>query len=319
MGGNAIKKVLISRMNLDEYKQVKQTITYAFATILQIDFAFDKPGKESYGDLDVLYISNSNIVLKDEIFRLFKPVEIVTNGLVISWAYEYSQDKYFQIDMIKCVKIPMCKFYYSYGDLGNIIGRMTKYHGLKFGHEGLYACIINLDCIELSSDPKSICEYLNLDWDQWVKGFESEEKIFKWIISSKLFVLNIFLGSKESNYMHRHKIETRPMYGNWIIWLESQKLDSSNQRQDLTMKALEHFGKINIYNQLVELKEKQEMLKRKFNGSKLIRAGIDKKIIGIKIQEFKNWIENTQKINFENWIEITDDKIIDENILNYFS
>ena len=176
--------------------------------------------------------------------------------------------------MVKCVRIPMCKFYYSYGDLGNIIGRMTKYHGLKFGHEGLGVFITNLDYIELSSDPKSICEYLDLDWDRWIKGFESEEKIFKWITKSKLFVLNIFLGSEESNYIHRHKIETRPMYGKWVKWLESQKLDLKNYRQDLTMEALEHFGKIDIYNQMVELKEKKEMLKNKFNGSKLIRAGI---------------------------------------------
>ncbi len=321
MGGNAIKKVFVSRINVCEYKQVKQVIIDTFSSIIQIDFAYDKPGKESYGDLDVLYIHpGTNLNLKEEIIKLFNPVEIVTNGLVISWAYKYSEDKYFQIDMVKCINIPMCKFYYSYGDLGNIVGRMTKFYGLKFGHEGLSVNFPNLEPIMLTSEPKLICEYLDLDYNHWVQGFELEEEIFKWIANTdKLFSPNIFLSQEESNYEHRHKTQTRPMYGNWIKWLEEQNFDRNIPRQDLSMDALEYFNKIGIYNELIKLREKREMLKRKFNGSKLIKLGINEKIIGQSIIKFKSWIENSQKINFDQWVEVTDEQKIDENILKYFS
>ncbi len=323
MGGNAIKKVSISRMGPSEYNQVKQLIIDTFGSVIQIDFAFDKPNKESYGDLDVLYIhpETTSFVLVDKLIRLFNPVEIVTNGLVTSWAYEYSQDKYFQIDMVKCVNIPMCKFYYSYGDLGNIIGRMTKYHGLKFGHEGLGVSFPNLDSLMLSSEPKIICGYLGLDWDHWIRGFDSEEEIFKWITkSTRLFDPNIFLASEESNYTHRHKTQTRPMYGNWIRWLQTNKFEGINvPKQDLSIEALSHFGKTDEYNELVELKAKKEMLKKKINGSKLIKLGIEGKEIAQSIDKFKTWVENTYSVSFDSWVEITDEDIIDQNILKYFS
>ncbi len=331
MGGNAIKKVLISRMEVSKYSQVKQIISDAFKNIIQIDFAFDKPGKESYGDLDVLYMrpDDTNLNLVDQIVKLFNPVEIVTNGLVISWAYHYNEDKYFQIDMVKCTNISMCKFYYSYGDLGNILGRITKYHGLKFGHEGLFVNLINLEPINLTSEPEIICKYLNLDWDLWIKGFDTEEEIFKWIVGSNLFVPNMFLELEEINHLHRQKTQRRPMYSKWVKWvclfkynLNSDKVQdiklTEYSRKNLSFSALEHFGKIEIYNQLIQLKEKKEMLKKKFNGSKLIKLGIKEKNIGESIQAFKIWVENTHAINFETWIELTDENEIDRNMLKFF-
>jgi hypothetical protein len=115
MGGNAIKKVKISRINLSNYNKIKKLLFHictfnkpSFENVMSgncaidlcngvnnlskyinVDFIYDVPGKNDFGDIDVLYMSNDKVNIKDLLIKLYNPEEIVVNGDVTSFAYNY--------------------------------------------------------------------------------------------------------------------------------------------------------------------------------------------------------------------------------------
>lgn len=273
MGGNALKNVKTSRISLINYNLIKKEIFETFQNVM-IAWPYDSPNKVDFGDLDVLYqqFPNDMFDMRKYIIDIYNPQEIVSNGPVISFAYPFSKIKhlleetieentqetdeeiYFQVDFIKSTNLQMSSFYFSFGDLGNILGRITKYHGLKFGDNGLFislipetvskyieensvcknfgpivdlnndvipsSMLIGSDDIILSSDPNIICDYLGLDFNKYGdKYFTSYEKIFDWIISTPLFDKKIFT---HLNYEHRHKTRTRPMYNKFVEYIGLQ-------------------------------------------------------------------------------------------------
>jgi hypothetical protein len=148
MGGNALKNVKTSRLNISQYEQVKQDIItqmlrYPNIVLAQIT---ELPEKTSFGDLDLLYVNLDNHNnIRSIIQNQFAPNEIVSNGDLMSFDYklinETGSEIYFQIDLIKCPskdQIPMYQFYFSYGDFGAILGRILNYNAYKFGQQGLY-------------------------------------------------------------------------------------------------------------------------------------------------------------------------------------
>ena len=77
MGGKALKNTITKRIDLDSYLRIKQQITetlesqgYTIGEIKPI------PGKDSFGDLDLLYIAKSNQDISQVIKELFEPNEI---------------------------------------------------------------------------------------------------------------------------------------------------------------------------------------------------------------------------------------------------
>lgn len=335
MGGKAIDRVQVGRMGLDVYNQVKQHITNTFAADalnVTIDFAFDRPGKETFGDLDVLYKLNpgSSFVMIDYIREKFSPVQIVTNGDVISWSYESSSNPglFYQIDMIKCGNLNMAKFYFSYGDLGNIVGRMTKFWGLKFGHDGLWV-IVDTNLIKtyakldlnpqtqllLSTNPQEICKYLDLDWDQWVSGFVDLNQIFQWVKSSKFYSPQIY---SYSNYSHRQKQETRPMYSDFIKSIDfsssnvkSKPTEQADLIDSIKLDAIGYFGKSKELDLIIQEEEFKQRRKEKFNGNKLISMGLAPSELGKFIPEFKKFVELTRGCAWDQWLDTTSQEQID--------
>jgi len=195
MGGNALKTVKVSRINLDTYNFVKNKILNDLSPYIILDFAHEIPNKIDFGDLDVLYKTPLNLDFRKLIIDKYNPDEIVSNGQVMSISYPINND-YYQVDFIKCSNLKMSKFFYSYGDLGGVIGTITKNYGISYG-EGLW-CNINKDTIKnytgnniedytatkiiLTDEPCEICKYLDLDYEKWISGFETKESIFEWAI-----------------------------------------------------------------------------------------------------------------------------------------
>ncbi len=264
MGGKAIKKVTVIRLEKTRYEALKNQMREIFLDLVQIDFPIEVPGKKDFGDLDILYQTKPNLNLREKIIEKLNPVEIVTNGNVISIGYKLETCEYFQIDFIKCTNMSMDKFYYSYGDLGGIIGRISKYYGLTFGNEGLYLYLysqtvdeyvnksnidikkdidttFNFGKIFLSDNPKDICEYLGFDYNIWENGFyinndvveiNDKEKIFEWVKNSKLFSEDIF---RTLNYQHRRRFNLRPFYQNFVeyIFKKDNQIQESFQSSEI--------------------------------------------------------------------------------------
>ncbi len=342
MGGKAIKKVQVSRINLEIYEKIKLDIKEKFSSYAQIDFSYDVPGKTSHGDLDVLYkILDKSVRIRDLIIETYNPEEIVSNGDVISFAYNIDEE-YYQVDFIKCKSIPMSKFYFSYGDLGGILGRISKFYGLTYGADGMWLSLYsqtvnqylkktdnpdlvdslekldttwNLGDIALTSDPEEICCYLDLDYTKWINGFDTEEKIFDWVKSSKYFTPEIF---QSLNSVHRRRVNLRPFYQKFVLSIKgniefdltpNSEISINNQ-----LEAIIYFNKTEeLKNLLVKYKINKER-KEKFNGNLIMDLGLvdNQQLLGKFISEFKSYINNKFNSGFEEWLDTqTNSQVID--------
>jgi len=331
----------------------------------------DVPGKNNFGDIDVLYISDNKINIKDLIIKLYNPEEIIVNGDVTSFAYNYkyamnlcvdkelfpaenvkentnfiikddnsieikSIQDYYQIDLIKCKNFKnmiSSKFYFSYGDLGGILGTILKYYGITFGSAGLWCNIkketikeyTHIDCesfdfdkIILTEDPQEICKYLNLDYEKWCNGFVCKESIFKWIIDCIFFDKDTYLSIK-LNHKDSHRYE-RPFYNEFVNYITYNVLEPElkleiNKNQQL--EALKYFNKIDELNLLIEKNLIKIERKKKFNANHFIKYGYKGKELGDVIIQFKEYIKILTLNNFDNWLDNNNEETIILYIDNY--
>jgi len=313
MGGNAFAHLKINRMNMDIYNQIKNDIINKLSKYVIIEIAPELPDKLDFGDLDLIYLlKDTKINLVNTIKEIFNPVDIKINGRTISWVYELNE-LYYQIDCNKCpneTMLEMYKFYFSYSDLGGIIGRIASYYNLKYGFNGLFLhlsedIVINHNnnlknitkynnsygTVILNSNPRSICEYMDLDYDKYISGFNSNIEIYDWICNSKLFKPDIFV---RLNTEHRKRIKVRPFYQKFREYiLQSTPVDnaihsSTRSEINLQLDAIKYFNKIDELNNIIEKICINQERKDKFNGKVLIDLGIEQ----IKITETIIYLKN---------------------------
>ncbi len=336
MGGNALKNIQTKRIDPKTYQRIKLEITNKLTSNgFTINDIIEVPGKESYGDLDLLWwqddMTTTNI--KDIVKQLFNPQEMVLNGEVLSWDYEN-----FQIDLIKCLSLEQMKFarfYFSYGDVGSILGRFCNYHGLKIGHRGfwidVYECTLypekqldptrNVGEVLLTMEPEEACKYLGLDWNIWIKGFNTMVEIFDWIKTSKYFVVKIF-GELNGEHMRRAKL--RPMYMKFVEYIGMKPLEINGKpeiRYNLQQDAIKYFNKLNEIEKIKNKIEYNQIIKNKFCGKKLLEKGIEGKNIGVILKMLEDYINKNYQMKFTEWIYHTEQKEIDilvEHILYQF-
>lgn len=352
MGGKAIKKVPVIRLEKSRYDDLKNKIFEIFSPRFQIDFLIEVPGKIDFGDLDVLYLSESSQDIKNFIIEKINPIEMVSNGDVLSIGYKLESDEYFQIDFIKCKNINTSKFYFSYGDLGSIIGRITKYYGLTFGSDGLWINILsqtvnkyieesqieivikgnkvkdqidqtwNLGKIILSDNPESICKYLDLDYELWNKGFADSNEIFNWIIKSSWYSHDIF---NKLNCEHRRRFNLRPFYQKFVEYIfeiqglqpDFQKAFHEETKFNLQFEAIKWFNKINELDQLILIYNKNVERHEKFNGNMLLNIGIESKNLGNIIKNFKFYIQSKYSLEFNLWLDLNENSTINKQLVDF--
>lgn len=333
MGGNALKNTKIVRISLLSLSKIKKEIKGKISDYLQIDFMIENPEKKDFGDLDVIYKikPDSKIVIRELIQKIFSPVEIFVSGDIISFAYPSElEGEYVQIDFIKCKNLKMSKFYFSFGDFGNILGYMTNYYNIKFGHFGLFVKISKDMCedepdlqstnftdqIYLTDEPEKVCEFFQLDYTAWDK-LSSETQIFNWICSSPYFSKQIFM---DLNNKTKKNINSRPMKIRFIEWLNN--LEDSNYKEinkyDRRIEAIKYFNLEWKLKDIFLLNKIIQERKIKFNGNKIIelQALQSNKDLGKFIAKFKSYITDAND-NFEEWLDKSSSEEVDVEIKKF--
>ena len=129
------------------------------------------------------------------------------NGDVFSFLY-----KSFQIDLIQ-VKPESYSYachYFSWNDLGNLIGRMAKQLGFKHGHDGLFYIQRVGDLVLknhlLTTNYLDILYILKLDKYKFKQGFNTYEDLFEFVMASPYYNPEIF---KLENLNHINKVRDR--------------------------------------------------------------------------------------------------------------
>ena len=232
MGGTALRQfgVESKRMNLEEYHKLWEQVKKAFDVRFcmnhenEIHLLRTMKDKSDFGDMDVLVDSsmlpnNWADVLKEE----FKSAAIYNNGDCVSFDVGG-----FQLDIIKAARheFDAAKFYFDDQDKGNLCGKLSRRLGLKLGHDGLSYVFRNgdqvIEEIEVTTDPKTICELLGVSYKDHMNGFDELEDMFEWVAKSPYFDPNVF-AFEEMNSIARIRDKKRKTYNLFLKWIADNK------------------------------------------------------------------------------------------------
>lgn len=318
MGGNALKNIYTRRYNKDEYFQLMEEVIGNLNNILpnrKVDVIPAYSGKESFGDMDVLIESDNlpsnwiNLVLDK-----FKPNEWVKNGDVLSFDY-----KEFQIDLIlsNFEEYDFALKYFSYNDLGNLLGRIAHKLGLKFGHAGLdYVLRDNsyVICkINITRDFDKTLEFLGYNPQRYYEGFNNLEDIFNYVISSRYFNPDIY-SYENRNHAARTRDKKRKTYREFLEWVEKQTdLPEFNYSEDKSVYIpliVSFFDDFKMkYSNCMKEYRKDLLFKEKFNGN-IVKSltGLEGKELGRFIALLSNGFDS--KDDFKEWIIKADQYMI---------
>ena len=265
MGGHALVlggQPVTTRLPKILYENVKEFVLRtlsAHPAVKMCEVVRELPGKADFGDVDVLYVCRDTtnhgesgsaknpeegptvatlIAPEVLIHEAFPPPHAtcwVTNGTVTSFDFDCSvvggaAGVRFQVDLIRVSSqehLNCTRFYFSYGDVGGILGRLVNYYGLKIGEDGLWLELLahtvnpnvaldvrtTLGKVHLTRDPQRICEFLGLDYDTWDRVFptltssQDEQQLMAWLAGCKWFSPHIFC---HLNNDHRRRERVRP-------------------------------------------------------------------------------------------------------------
>jgi len=289
--------------------------------------------KEDFGDLDVLVKANTDVV-RDAVIQHFgftpikemkKDPNYSTNHNCFSFLYDN-----FQIDLICTVADYETSIaYYSFNDVGNILGRFFHKFGLKYGHQGLIYPLRDERGIRkeilVTKDQTKILEFLGLNPEKWNKGFTTLEDIFEWVATGKYFNPALF---DELSAINEKRDRKRKTFSRFLDWLEETK-PKANQTSFFDKIVDEYFpnrlvgtideffgsnvrGEVNKFH--IEM-ERENRIKEKYNGE------IVMEITGLKGQElgaFMNKFKIHDDGSFDDYILETDPELIKQYIKTVF-
>ncbi len=327
MGGKALH-IATKRLEVDEFLLIEKEVVEKLLS----KYPMAKPtkyfsNKKDFGDLDVIIVGEPIVYEAEKaemtqyIKETFDTKDIFFNTGVVSFEY-----KDFQIDLIlvKESELETAHFYFSYNDLNNLVGTFARQLGLSLGFDGLSIFLSDYTNNEhsklvISREPRKIYEFLDLNFERYLEGFNSIEDVFKYVISSRYFTTSIFkyenLDSK-----NRTRNKKRKTYSIFLSWLDENKINKKFRwRKDVSFyhNSIEDFFKINIGIEVEKLNTKvafRKTLAQKFNGDliKKLVPGLE----GIRLGKFMTEFKST-KDNFAQWVEDSDTENIENEILKF--
>jgi hypothetical protein len=227
MGGNAIEKA--RRVSKQEYEKIIAHIEgQGFYTTLISGYKnfYGKVvksyrNKEDFGDIDVVIDDRVDIV---PIFAHFRPKKCAVNGHVMSFSYDG-----IQVDFIRvpAKDIRSTLDYFAYNDLGNLLGKIARGLGLKYGSKGLIYQYKDeregvIEDIIVTKELTEILTHLGLDPKRYEQGFDNLEDIFEYVASSKHFDPYLYSLS-EARQKDRNRDSKRKTYIAFLEWIGQRK------------------------------------------------------------------------------------------------
>jgi hypothetical protein len=316
MGGKALKNTFTERKTTQDFirisNEIKNTIEKTLGVEVHVVKAYHQ--KETHGDLDLLlHIKKPlNVSLVDYIKETFTPFDIYNNGGVVSFDYEA-----FQIDLIpiKTSIWEVAKDFFDYDPTGNLMGKIAHKFGLKYGFQGLVYPLRNFNGrlnsdILISRDSRKIFTFLGLDYDRYLKGFETIEDTFKYIIESEYFNASSF-DMENLTADDRKRNRKRNSYQEFLSYIDKNNIrgsypykSKSEYIQDISnyfpesmlIEKLEHFKKIDNENQEIS---------QKFNGHLIMKEypNLKGKELGYIMDDFKKQFVDFREIALSNTSE----------------
>ena len=199
-----------------------QVLTLAH-TVLRTYFshvgsAVEAPGKETYGDVDILVYGpfdpawaeseKDSTTVAEALAKALGAKKFLTQrgsptvNFAIPWPGQARDDKtneykYVQLDVHTCFSLVSYKwelFHAAHGDLWNIIGSTIRPFGLTVNDQGMYLRIPEIELynrkgsmIFLTANPNEVLRFLGLDEERWWRQFKSKEEMFEYATGCRMF------------------------------------------------------------------------------------------------------------------------------------
>lgn len=242
--------------------------------------------------------------MKNLIEEEFEPNEIFHNGNI--WSFDYKE---LQVDLITVHPdyFETNLMYLSYNDLGMFIGVLANQFGLKYGQSGLFYPHhfkgSKIAKIHISNNYQKIFEFLGLNFNRWLEGFDDLEDIFEFIAASPYFDWRIF-QMNSFNHTNKGRNGKRTSYKKFLDWIDKNAKDREYNFGDKDCylpKIMEVFPEANLKMEIrrVEYEHcKVLYIKSKFNGHEIIkRFNLKGYELGVAMKKFKNGF-----IDFNEWV-----------------
>lgn len=257
--------------------------------------------KPDFGDIDIVVCNDVHDAVSS-IIESLKPDLVsdlvVKNGNVTSIGVRVGT-KIHQIDLISASaeEYEFSLRYYSFNDLGNLIGRIAHKMGLKFGHDGLWLPLRDGDNlfanILLTQDFDKALQFLDYSPIIFRAGFSTLEEIFDYVVTNGRFNKEIYLLDNR-NTIARTRERKRKTYMAFLEWVESKRgLSEFNWPKDKSVwltRIFMHFphASSEYYNAVWNLQETKRA-KELFNGNIVMDlTGLTGKALGKFMQYLKD-------------------------------
>lgn len=336
MGGNALKEVRTQRLNKEDFEKCEREVILflkEFFPDALVDSIPSYAEKKDFGDLDVM-ISEEGLEAGGGIPRLIEGAkerffsrQEKSNGHVLSFEYRSSEkdERGFQVDIIQMpeVTFDFAKNYFSFNDLGNLIGRTAHKMGLKFGHNGLWYVMKDGDHkiadVLLSRDFDKSLVFLGFKPEIFRKGFNNLKEVYEYVGGSKYFNGDIYLLENQS-YKSRVRDKKRPTYQMFLTWIrENNKVsvfiypENKKEWLPLMFKEFPNFKK--EYDKALEKSSQIIDLKEKFNAKLIAEwTGRSGQALGHLMSNVKGEFDND--IKMLNFLKDKDVKEIKDFVLS---
>jgi hypothetical protein len=337
MGGNLLKTWNLpeKRIPTSEYETIRNEL---IEKLSQDSYTIDRFGedeeqddlhftsapyvrsKETHGDLDLIagrYTYDGCTTywkLKDGVttdFCLYVKEKFGYKPFVNDKVYSFPY-KGFQIDVAFCNMndVPSYISYSSWGDLGNIMGRIYHKMGLHYGHTGLQFWIRQgmfdqniqwsdsdhiLSKFVLTRDTKEIFKIGGFDYSRWKEGFATEKDVFDFVVNSKYFDSELF-QLENLNHTNRTRNRKRGMYMRFIEYVNTNSFPKGESFRSREEYSLLYQLRYPRFRESVDYyrfeNEISKLLKSKINGKLLMEwlnlTEKDGAVVGKIMKEFRD-------------------------------
>lgn len=315
MGGNALKNTQTRRLDRQDFERVSAAVAAGLLRAFpqaRVEVIPAYASKADFGDLDVLVTAEEVVAHggADALERLaverFCATDLYRNGNVLSFDYRADAAQVqpgFQVDVIT---MPRASYdfalnYFSFNDLGNLIGRTAHKQGASFGHDGLWYPMRDGDHrfrdILLTRDFDLALRCLGYEPARFHAGFDGLEDIFEYVAGSAFFNRSIFL-LENRNYQSRVRDRKRKTYTGFLQWCEERPclpaFHYPLDKAEWLPRLFEWFPAFRAdHAQALADLAAQRALKARFNGD-LVSAwtGLTDKALGALMRRFKASFES---------------------------
>lgn len=312
MGGTALG-VQADRMDMYTYTELKNELLNYFSYESYMKVIPTYENKKSFGDMDIIY--RNDIIYPNDIIKNLNefPDDYITlldykkNGNVLSVLLNFDDNHnmgLYQVDFIGHNEedYDFAYNYYSNGDKGNLIGRLARSVGLKFGHNGLFYIQYDkenpLHVLKehlVTNDYQEALYILGFG-SQGEPVFEEEEHIFEWITKSKLFNKEAFLFKKPNKDVKRG--QKRGAYLRFLEYIDNPNFKQHSVDKESFLKDIFKIYDLeeDIYK-VYHQREFDKKLKEVYNGQVVMDiTDLEGKELGEFMKSFVEYVGSKQKI-----------------------